>query len=1185
MKDNSKKPGAKTNEEIIQEKRIDPSLDKPNLNELVEKLSNYQIELEKQNQELIRSQELLKQSEERFQLLFNKAPLGYQSLDINGFFIEVNQQWLETLGYERDEVIGKWFGDFLTPTFQDGFRKRFPIFKAQGHIHSEFEMIHKNGSILFIAFDGKIGNDVNGNFLQTHCILKDITEQRNAETALLKSEERFNLAMKASNDGLFDWNLETNNIYYSPGWKKMLGYEDHELPNDFSVWENRTDPDDVKKSWELQQKLISREIDRFVLVFKMKHKDGHWVDILSRAEAFFNKDGKAIRIVGTHTDISDSKKAEDALKESEIKLSAIFENDPTGIFIIHQRTRTIFDINDAALKFFGGQKEDIINKECHNFLCKSDKGGCPICDLGQTIDRSERILLKPDGTEVPILKSVVPFNINGENYLLESFIDISEQKKSEEKVIKIGKHFQALIDKAPDGIALIDAEGKFKYISESAKKMFGFSKNDEIKINPDENTHPDDLPMVLLELSKVFADPNYIPTIEYRFMNKVGQWIWIETTFSNLLADENVEAIVLNFRDVTERKLNEAIFKDIVDKNPIAIQITDMDGFPIQENKAHKKLFGEKKPSDYSVLSDPQLIENGFNSYFDRIKKGEVVHFPDFFYHVYPAHPLSPLNSVWVSALGFTLNDTNGTPEKIVLMHENITERKNAETLLNDIINNNPMSIQVVDKEGHTLQVNPAFIKLFASVPPPEYSIFEDLKRKSPELEDLVNRVKKGETVHLPDIYFNPHDSYVEAPDVPRWIRALIFPLNDSIGKPERFVLMHENITDRKKAELELVIAKEQAEESDRLKSAFLANMSHEIRTPMNGILGFAELLKEPDLSGEEQQQYLKIIEKSGIRMLNIINDIIDISKIEAGLMKLDKKETNINEQIEYIYTFFKPEVESKGMTLTIRNSLPAMGATIITDREKLYAILTNLVKNAIKYSNEGTIEIGYILQTASNPYVVEFYVKDTGIGIPKDRKEVIFERFIQADISDKQARQGAGLGLSISKAYVEMLNGKIWVESEEGRGSTFYFTLPYLNEPAGKTPIKQDPIVNSNIPSRKLKILIVEDDPISELFIEESVKKFSSQIIRATDGFQAIETCRTNPDIDLVLMDIRLPELNGYETTRQIREFNKKLIIIAQTAFGLSGDREKALEAGCNDYIPKPINKEDLLCMIDKYF
>ena len=241
----------------------------------------------------------------------------------------------------------------------------------------------------------------------------------------------------------------------------------------------------------------------------------------------------------------------------------------------------------------------------------------------------------------------------------------------------------------------------------------------------------------------------------------------------------------------------------------------------------------------------------------------------------------------------------------------------------------------------------------------------------------------------------------------------------------------------------DLIKAKERAEESDRLKSAFLANMSHEIRTPMNGILGFAELLKEPHFSGAEKQKFITIIENSGKRMLNIINDIIDISKVEAGLMKFKKTDVNINESIEHICDFFRPEVEAKGLKLLVSNPLPVHKAIILTDGEKLYAILVNLVKNAIKYTDKGVIYVGCDIVETDGRVSVQFYVKDTGIGIPEDRQEAIFKRFIQADIEDKMARQGAGLGLAITKAYMEMLGGEIWVESKEGEGSVFYFSLP----------------------------------------------------------------------------------------------------------------------------------------------
>lgn len=403
-----------------------------------------------------------------------------------------------------------------------------------------------------------------------------------------------------------------------------------------------------------------------------------------------------------------------------------------------------------------------------------------------------------------------------------------------------------------------------------------------------------------------------------------------------------------------------------------------------------------------------------------------------------------------------------------------------------------------------------------------------------------------------------------------------------SVFSPRKgeFATLFVDITAAKNYETEIIAAKEKAQESDRLKTAFLANMSHEIRTPMNGILGFASLLNDSKLSGKQQKDYIKIIEKSGKRMLNIINEIIDISKIESGLMKLDMKESNINEQLEYIYTFFKPEAEAKGLKISFKSPLPEKEAIITTDHEKLYATLINLVKNAIKYTSKGSIVFGYEKKGEE----LEVYVKDSGIGIPKDRQEAIFERFIQADIEDKMARQGAGLGLAISKAYIEMHGGKIWVESEVGKGSTFYFTIPY-KQAVNKEIESGNPDIEKASILSGLNIVIAEDDDTSSHYLSVILTNYGKEFITVKNGTKIVETCHTNPDIDLILMDIQMPGLDGYEATRRIRQFNKEVIIIAQTAFGLEGDREKALAAGCNDYISKPIVKEELYALIVKYF
>ncbi|MCK5820604.1 MAG: HAMP domain-containing histidine kinase, partial [Bacteroidales bacterium] len=315
-----------------------------------------------------------------------------------------------------------------------------------------------------------------------------------------------------------------------------------------------------------------------------------------------------------------------------------------------------------------------------------------------------------------------------------------------------------------------------------------------------------------------------------------------------------------------------------------------------------------------------------------------------------------------------------------------------------------------------------------------------------------IGHINPGRWKHIADTYvslgmLDPDYSlegfiYEPAPPVDsRWIYVLLFGLAGiAVAATMGWFVNRQLRRLVTRSTHNMTIAMEKAKESDRLKSAFLANMSHEIRTPMNGILGFAELLKEPGLSGDEIHKYVEVIESSGDRMLNTINDLIDISKIEAGQTEVEVSLVIINELSYNLYSFFKPEAEKKGLQIFRKNTLSDKEIIIKTDKEKLYAALTNLIKNSIKYTNKGSIEFGCQLKDKS----IEFFVKDTGIGIPKDLQESVFDRFIQADRHKSRSYEGAGLGLSITKAYVEMLGGEIWLESEEGKGSQFYFTIPY---------------------------------------------------------------------------------------------------------------------------------------------
>ena len=419
----------------------------------------------------------------------------------------------------------------------------------------------------------------------------------------------------------------------------------------------------------------------------------------------------------------------------------------------------------------------------------------------------------------------------------------------------------------------------------------------------------------------------------------------------------------------------------------------------------------------------------------------------------------------------------------------------------------------------------------------------------------------------------------------------------------------YHDITERKLAEVALTMAKDKAEENDKLKTSFLNNISHEIRTPFNGILGFLSLLQENDLAESDRDEYIGIINNSAYRLMNTINDIVEISQIQAGQIQTTIAETNIRKLASGVYTHFKADAESKGLKFFITNDLPVNIDCINTDSAKLNAILTILIGNALKFTPTGSIEFGIKLtdnidkqivethdrtsndlETHDRTSLLQFSVKDTGIGIFENKREVIFDRFVQADVSSTRQFDGSGLGLSIAKAYVEMLDGNIWVESEEGKGAEFIFTIPDRGKPkeknVPKSALLRTATENHNDPEVSgLKILIVEDDEESALLLEIDVRLFGKKILRVRSGVEAIEVCRNNLDIDLVLMDIKMPHLNGYETTRQIRKFNNKMVIIAQTAYALTGDREKAIEAGCDDYISKPINKDQLLALVQKYF
>ncbi|MFO7656418.1 MAG: response regulator [Bacteroidales bacterium] len=402
--------------------------------------------------------------------------------------------------------------------------------------------------------------------------------------------------------------------------------------------------------------------------------------------------------------------------------------------------------------------------------------------------------------------------------------------------------------------------------------------------------------------------------------------------------------------------------------------------------------------------------------------------------------------------------------------------------------------------------------------------------------------------------------------------------MSDGDSKPVGLVGVTRDITGRKIIESELIRAKEKAEESDRLKTAFLANMSHEIRTPMNGILGFTQILRRSGTDDKNYVHYLDIINSSCDRLLAVVNDIIEISKIEAGIIEINKDDTDIGKVIQEVADFYSGACQNKNLTLTWTMDIPEDKVLCNTDDARLHQILSNLISNAVKFTVKGGIAINCTF--SNNLY--KFTVTDTGVGIEEKSMKVVFERFRQADENLTRQYGGSGLGLAIAKAYTEALGGEIWLESETGKGSKVSFTLPFdQSKKISKQLVEEADIDNINWNGKK--ILVAEDETDSYLFVAEVLEPTGITIFHASNGKEALEIYnRSLPDI--VLLDIRMPKLDGYQVIKEIRKHNTEIPVIAITAYALETDRQKALLQGFNDHITKPVRYEHLLRILQKH-
>jgi PAS domain S-box-containing protein len=1147
-----------------------------------------------------KAKETLLESKENLSITLNSIGDGVISTDKSGLVVHMNPISEKLCGWKLADAIGKPLAEVFKivnaetrKTVANQVNKVLENGEIVG-LANHTVLISKNGSEYQITDSAAPIKTKQGEVRGVVLVFSDVTEKYRADKKLKESYNQFEMIINGANLGWWDWDIPSGDEIYNEILAKNLGYKLKEIEPNVKWWEGKIHPNDAEQVGKDLQEHFNGKTKYYANKHRLKTKSGKWLWFIDHGKVVeWDKNGKPIRMIGTLRDIDKQERTDEAIRESEEYHRALIENSNDGISVLNINGEIVFE-SESHKRLLGYEHGEIIGQNVFEFVHPDDS---------QRISKQFAALVQKPGTIEDVFFRFL--NNNGDWVYLEgignnllkdpvvkgiviNYHDVTKRKQAEDKSQHNSKLLRNVLDIVPSYICAKNIEGKFILVNKTLCDFYGTSVEDMTGILHKDICKDEEELFSMLAADKEVIDNGKIVFIPEETMIKPDESIAFLETYKLPFTAYNEAAVLIVSNDITQRKQaekalleSEKRFKNMADLLPQVVFELDAVGKFTYINRLGLKMFGYSS-MNLGMDAINVISPRDRKSFFAKLERvlqdekdlaGEIIaitsdgrEFPALIY-------ASPI-----------ISESKQTGLRGILI--DITQRKQDEESLMKLktaIEKSEVSFVITNSEGIIEYANPFFTTLTG------YSADEYIGKNPRVLktdyhskefyEEMWNTLVSGKTWEGEFYNRKKNGGFY-------WENAIISPIKNDKNVITHFVAIKTDITETKKINSELIIAKEQAQESDRLKSAFLANMSHEIRTPMNGILGFSGLLKEPGLTGNEQQQYINIIEKAGARMLNIINDIISISKIESGQMEVNLQESNINEQLEYIYTFFKPETEAKGMQLFFKNTLPAKEAIIKTDREKVFAILSNLVKNAIKYTNDGFVELG----CKKKGDYLEFFVKDTGIGIPKDRQEAIFERFIQADIDDKMARQGAGLGLSISKAYIEILGGKIWVESEDGVGSIFYFTLPCHAEQEENIGIenvlssdKAENMVDHEVLG--LKILIAEDDEPSDSLITIIVKNLSSKIIKAITGIEAVEACRNNPDIDLILMDIQMPEMNGYEATKEIRQFNKDVIIIAQTAYGLSGDRENALEAGCNDYISKPINKTELLSLLHRYF
>ncbi len=1053
-----------------------------------------------------------------------------------------------------------------------------------------------------------IGNNITG----ISAISRNITERKTNETKLKEQNEELIRSKKQIEENqrvlthaetiakVGSWKLDINtfNIKWSDEMYNIFGLDKNTDYNLLEQGAGQIHPDDREKAWKNSEKAI-KEKKSYELYYRITLPNGYVKFVFNRGIPVADKDGIVNSYIGVFLDITEIRLKEQEIIESKEKtekserlLKKMAENYPNSyISIIEKDLTTGFsagqefkrqnlnpdDFVGLSLKQVFGEKEAIVKE---NYL-ETFKG----------VEKSFELFIN---NQHQLYKTVPLFDDKNEvSRILVVVENITENKLAEQKISDNEKQLRMITDNIPAFIAYIDSDLLYQFVNKKYEEFYTLPKSEiigkHIKSIIGENNYKhalEKVKRVFLGESMNYENPFTINKRKYHF---------ITSYIPDIKDDGNIKGFYLLSNDITERKQTEEELikaKERAEENEI--------------NLVRAQEIGKIGHFDFNPLSKKVKGSRELFKIFG-VEKGHEI-FDAFVKAVHPddADLILPFidNTIKTGEPYDVIHRVKHKNGKVLYVHAKgeISHQKNERKMLGtvqDITSQKKIEEELIEAKEKAEENEEKYKKLFERdsdaifIYDPETTNIIDANNSTSEMyrynkEELIGKSVLEFSAQVKEsassIKKNKNDGDVNVPYRLHVKKdGTVFPVDVSgysitLGGKNLMFAVSKDITERFKAEEELITAKEKAEESNRLKTEFLNNMSHEIRTPLNGIMGFSQYLTKPDISKEKQINCSNIILNNSRQLLKIIEDILEISLLEKGDVKYSEREVCFNDLLLNLFSIYDIKAKENKTPLFLKKSLPDKQSTIYTDEDLLRKILSHLIDNAIKYTNEGFIDLSY--QKIDNELVIS--VSDTGIGIDTKKTELIFKRFSQEDKSLSKKYGGLGLGLSLAKENADLIGGRITLESKKGKGSTFYLTIPYRPVHSNK-----EATISNEESGKKFCILIAEDEEVNYLYFETLLfddLNFNCKLYHAKNGQEAVDMCKNYPEIELVLMDLKMPELNGFEATAQIKKLRNNLPVIAQTAYSTNEERKQAKKAGCDDFISKPIQEKTLFNILNEY-